>query len=161
MPPSMSILRPPSSPVILVVDDDPGDRILIQEALEASPIRNEVRLATNGEEALAYFQRLGPFADPGSSPRPALVLLDLNMPRVGGKDVLAFVKSEPRFKSIPVVAFTTSALEQDIVDCYRLGANSYVQKPTDFHVFQSVLYNLQLYWLQVSLPPPLVDATPR
>jgi two-component system response regulator len=102
---------------------------------------------------MAYLRQMGPFADPALSPRPSLILLDLNMPRLSGKEVLALLKSDPDLKSIPVVVFTTSSREEDVIECYRIGANSYVPKPTDFAEFQFVMQYLELYWLQVSLLP--------
>lgn len=149
----MSVFHRNSPPLILIVDDDVGDQILIQEALESSQIAKQVRIVSDGEEAVAYLRHSGPFADASCSPRPDLILLDLNMPRLGGKEVLALLKSDPDLKCIPVVAFTTSGREEDVLECYRMGVNSYVQKPSDFREFQSVVHNLELYWLQVSLFP--------
>lgn len=149
----MAALHHPGAPLILIVDDDVGDQILIQEALESGKIEKQLRIAGDGEEAMAYLRRAGPFADPALSPRPSLILLDLNMPRLGGKEVLALLKSDRDLKSIPVVVFTTSSREEDVAGCYRIGANSYVPKPTDFAEFQSVIQNLELYWLQVSSLP--------
>jgi two-component system response regulator len=145
----------PSTPaVILVVEDDQGDQLLIQEALEASRISKQVHIVGDGVEALEYLRRSGRFSAPAEAPRPDLILLDLNMPRLGGKDLAAQLKNDPGLKTIPVVAFTTSVREEDVASCYLLGFNSYVQKPTDFDQFQAVLGQMEHYWLQVSVRAP-------
>ncbi len=143
-----------SRAVILVVEDDQGDQILIEEALQSSRISKRIQIVKDGEEALDYLRRVGPYGDPVAAPRPDLILLDLNMPRLGGKEVLARVKSDPEMKIIPVVAFTTSGLEEDILQCFSAGVNSYVQKPADFDRFQAVLRHIEQYWLTVSSLPP-------
>ena len=143
------------SPVlILIAEDDVGDQILIQEALQASRISKEIRIVGDGEELLEYLHHSGRYPSPGQAPRPDLILLDLNMPRLGGKEALARLKSHSGLKTIPVVAFTTSDRHEDVSDCYSAGVNSYVQKPTDFDQFQSTLHTLEHYWLEVSLLPP-------
>jgi CheY-like chemotaxis protein len=144
----------PTPAVILVVEDEVGDQILIQEALNGSPVAKQIRIVSNGEEAIEYLYRSGRFARPADAPRPDLLLLDLNMPRLGGKEVAARLKSDPDLKGIPIVAFTTSAREEDVAGCYAIGVNSYVQKPTDFDQFQAVLQDLERYWLGISRPPP-------
>ena len=150
----MAISNPRSPAVILVAEDDLGDQILIRESLEASPIAKQIRMVADGEEALEYLHRSGRYAPPAEAARPDLILLDLNMPRLGGKEVLARLKADEDLKTIPVVAFTTSAREEDVMQCYGMGVNSYVQKPTDFDEFQTVLRSLQEYWLKVCLFPP-------
>ena len=150
----MAISNPRSPAVILVAEDDSGDQILIRESFEASPIVKRVRMVADGEEALEYLRRFGRYAPPAEAPRPDLILLDLNMPRLGGKEVLTRLKADGDLRTIPVVAFTTSAREEDVVQCYSMGVNSYVQKPTDFDEFQAALRTLEEYWLRVSLFPP-------
>ena len=140
-------------PVLLVAEDDSGDQILIREALESSSIAKCIHMVRDGQEALEYVYRSGRYADPALAPRPDVILLDLNMPRLGGKEVLARLKGDPEFRTIPVVAFTTSGREEDVIQCYVLGANSYVQKPTDFDRFKVVLQSMERYWLGVSLLP--------
>ncbi len=140
--------------LILVVDDDYGDQILIQEALQASGICKQIQIVSDGEEAMEYLRGQGRYAALGSCRRPDLILLDLNMPRLGGKEVLAMIKADQNFRSIPVVAFTTSGRQEDISQCYGLGVNSYVQKPVNFQEFQRVLRRVEEYWLEISLPPP-------
>ena len=146
----VSRFRPP---LILVVDDDAGDQVLIQEALDASGIRKSVRVVGDGQEALEYLYRSGRYAE-GEAPRPDLVLLDLNMPRVGGCEVAARVKADPALKAIPLVAFTTSGNEEDVAECYSVGVNSYVQKPTEFEHFRATLRDVVRYWLEISTSAP-------
>ena len=143
-----------STPVILLVEDDYGDQILIQEALQASPVLKRIEVVGDGEQALEYLYRLGRYADAARAPRPDFILLDLNMPRLGGKEVAAKLKADARFRSIPIVAFTTSSREEDVSFCYSIGVNSYVQKPTDFDRLQSVLHDLERYWLEICQRPP-------
>jgi len=141
-------------PVILLVEDDVGDQMLVQEALESSPILKRIEIAGDGQQALEYMYRLGRYADPARAPRPDLILLDLNMPRLGGKEVAAKLKADPRVRSVPIVAFTTSCRDEDVALCYSIGVNSYVQKPTDFDRLQSVLHHLERYWLEICQRPP-------
>lgn len=142
------------TPVVLVVEDDLGDQILIEEALQASAVLKRIEIVADGEQALEYLYRLGRYADAARAPRPDLILLDLNMPRLGGKEVAAKLKGDPQFRSIPIVAFTTSCREEDVALCYSIGVNSYVQKPTDFDRLQSVLRHLERYWLEICQRPP-------
>jgi len=142
-----------ATPVILLVEDDFGDQILIQEALQASPVLKRIEIVADGEQALEYIYQVGAYADVARAPRPDLILLDLNMPRLGGKEVAAKLKADPQFRSIPIVAFTTSCRDEDVALCYSIGVNSYVQKPTDFDRLQSVLQHLERYWLEICLRP--------
>jgi CheY-like chemotaxis protein len=143
--------------VILLVEDDYGDQILIQEALQATPTPKRIALVSDGEEALEYLLHSRRYADPSTAPRPDLILLDLNMPRLGGKELAARLKADPKLKSIPIVVFTTSCREEDIAYCYGVGVNSYIQKPTDFDRLQDVLRGIDQYWLEISqrVPPVL------
>ena len=142
------------SAVILLVEDDFGDQILIQEALQASPLLKRIEIVADGEQALEYLCRVGRYADAALAPRPDLILLDLNMPRLGGKEVAAKLKADPLLRSIPIVAFTTSCRDEDVALCYSIGVNSYVQKHTDFDRLQSVLQHLERYWLEICQRPP-------
>ncbi len=160
IPFSIAVTGGNSRAVILIVEDDPGDQVLIEEALQASRISKRIQIVRDGREALDYLHRAGRYRDPLEAPRPDLILLDLNMPRLGGKEVLAQVKSDPEMKIIPIVAFTTSGLEEDILQCFSTGVNSYVQKPTDFDKFQAVLRHVEHYWLEVSLLPPRPASSP-
>ncbi len=140
--------------LMLVVEDDAGDQVLIQDTLEASPIPKHVRVVSDGEEAMEYLFRYGRYPSAAAAPRPDLILLDLNMPRLDGREVAARLKADCGLRSIPIVTFTTSAREEDVASCYVLGINSYVQKPTDYDRFQAVLLDIAHYWLTVSLKPP-------
>lgn len=140
--------------VILLVEDDYGDQILIQEALQGFSTPKRIEIVADGEEALEYIYRLGRYREASVAPRPDLILLDLNMPRLGGKDVAAKLKADPQFRSIPMVAFTTSCREEDVAFCYSIGVNSYVQKPTAFDRLQEVLALVERYWLEVCQRAP-------
>ena len=141
-----------SPPMILVAEDDPGDQVLIREALESNPCRKQVQLVGDGEEALEYVRRSGRYATPAGGPPPDLILMDLNMPRLSGKEATARLKADPSTRSIPIVAFTTSNREEDISHCYAVGVNSYIQKPSDFDRLQEVLRQVERYWLEVCQP---------
>jgi len=142
---------------ILMADDDPDDRLLARRALEKHGLAGALRTVEDGEELMDYLHRRGPYADPALSPRPALVLLDLNMPRKDGREALAEMKGDPALRQIPVVVLTTSRSEEEIFRSYDLGANSYVTKPVTFDGLVEVMGALGIYWLRtVSLPtdPP-------
>jgi len=139
---------------ILMADDDPDDRLLTREALEESRLANDLRFVNDGIELLDYLHRRGPFADPQSSPRPGLILLDLNMPRMDGREALAEIKQSPELRRIPIVILTTSKAEEDILRSYDLGANSYITKPVTFLSLVDVIQVLGRYWFEiVELPP--------
>ncbi|HWL38447.1 MAG TPA: response regulator [Frankiaceae bacterium] len=131
---------------ILLVEDSPGDVNLTREALRGAKIANELNVVGDGEAALAYLRQEGEHAD---SPRPHLVLLDLNLPRMDGRDVLAAMKADPLLKSIPVVVLTTSSAEVDVLKAYELHANSYVTKPVSFDEFITALRALEGFWLEI------------
>lgn len=135
---------------ILLVEDDPGDVLIAKEALEQSKLANNLHVAVNGEEALAFLRHDGEFAD---QPKPDLVLLDLNLPRRDGREVLAEVKADPELRRIPVVILTTSQAEEDIIKSYDLHANAYVTKPVDFAQFVKVVQQIdEFFFTVVSLP---------
>jgi CheY-like chemotaxis protein len=139
---------------ILMADDDADDRRLTQEALEEGRLINEVRFVENGEELMDYLHKRGKFAPPVETPRPGLILLDLNMPRKDGRAVLKEVKSDPDLRQIPVVVLTTSKADEDIYKSYDLGVNSYIVKPVTFEALVDILQTLEKYWFQiVELPP--------
>jgi len=144
-------LAPRGRPIeILLVDDDPGDTLITTEALQHSKVTNNLHSVANGEEALAYLRREGPYAD---AARPDLVLLDLNLPRRDGREVLAEVKADDDLRRIPVVVLTTSQAEEDIVRSYDLHANAYVTKPVDFERFVQVVRSIDdFYFTIVRLP---------
>lgn len=139
---------------ILMAEDDPEDRMLTREAFEENRLANDLRFVEDGEELIDYLYRRGKFSDPQQSPRPGLILLDLNMPRKDGREALKEIKAERRLRSIPIVVLTTSKAEEDIVRSYDLGANSYITKPVTFEGLVAVLKTLGLYWFEiVELPP--------
>ena len=140
--------------VILLAEDDPGDQELTRRALEQSRIRNELHIVEDGEEALNYLQRRGEYEDPESSPKPDLMLLDLNMPKMDGKQLLEQMRADPNLRRIPVVALTTSKQENDIIRTYDLGANSYIVKPVDMDQFVNAIKVLKDYWFQIVVLPP-------
>ena len=140
--------------VILLAEDDPGDQELTQRALEQSRIRNELYIVQDGEEALDYLLRRGKYEDPASSPKPDLMLLDLNMPKVDGKRVLQQMRADPNLRRVPVVALTTSRQEQDIISTYDLGVNSYIVKPVNMDQFINAIKVLKDYWFQIVVLPP-------
>jgi len=136
---------------ILLVEDNPGDVRLTQEVFKEGKIRNQLSVVWNGEEALAYLRKEGRFA---SASRPDMILLDLNLPRKGGREVLAEIKSDPKLKCIPVVILTTSEAEQDIVESYNQHANCYIVKPVDLDQFIGVVKTIEGFWLQIVRLPP-------
>lgn len=146
---------------ILMADDDPDDRALTQKAFDESHLANDLRFVENGEELLDYLNRTGRFADPATSPRPGLILLDLNMPRMDGREALKAMKSDARFRTIRVVIMTTSKAEEDIARTYNLSAASYITKPVTFEGLLDVVRTLGKYWLEIVELPDDVDDGPR
>ena len=142
-----------SGPIeILLVEDNPDDVTLTVEALNESKIRNNLNVARDGVEALDYLRRKGLYAD---APVPDVILLDLNLPKKDGREVLAEIKTDDNLKHIPVVVLTTSRAEQDILNSYRLHANCYVTKPVDFDEFIDIVRSIETYWFTVvKLPHP-------
>ena len=136
---------------ILLVEDNPGDADLAREALENSKIRNTLSVVGDGEEALAFLHRSGKYA---AAPRPDLILLDLNLPRKSGREVLAEIKSDEDLKRIPVVVLTVSKDEEDILESYNLHANCYITKPIDLHQFLRVVRAIEDFWLTIVKLPP-------
>lgn len=140
---------------ILMADDDPDDRQLTKEALEEGRLINDIRFVENGEEMMDYLRRQGKYAAPADSPRPGLILLDLNMPRKDGRTVLKEIKGDPALRQIPVVVLTTSKADEDVYKSYDLGVNSYIVKPVTFEALVDILQTLEKYWFEiVELPPP-------
>ena len=143
-----------------MADDDPEDRQLTKEAFEENRLSNDLRFVENGEEMLDYLNRRGKFTDPKTSPRPGLILLDLNMPRMDGREALREMKADPRFKSIRVVVMTTSQADVDIAHTYNLSASSYITKPVTFERLLEVIRVLGQYWLEIVQLPDTGDDTP-
>ncbi|MCE9614218.1 MAG: response regulator [Lentisphaerae bacterium] len=136
---------------ILLVEDNPGDVQLTREALRENKVMNELYVARDGEEALRFLRREDTFA---TAPRPELILLDLNLPRKDGREVLADIKSDPDLRRIPVVVLTTSKAESDIIRSYDLHVNCYVTKPLNLDRFMDVVREIKTFWLSiVELPP--------
>ena len=139
--------------VILLAEDDADDRLLVKEALAEGRVLNELRSVGDGEELLDYLRRRGRYANPAASPRPGLVLLDLNMPRKDGREALREIKADPDLRRIPVVVMTTSKAEEDIFRSYDLGANSYISKPVTFERLVELMKVMGRYWIEfVELP---------
>lgn len=131
---------------VLLVEDSPGDVRLTREALKEGKVRNNLSVVSDGVEAMEFLRREGKYAD---APRPDIVLLDLNMPRKDGREVLAEMKSDEQLKRIPVVVLTTSEAEQDILRTYDLHANCYLTKPVDLEQFISIVKSVEDFWLTI------------
>jgi CheY-like chemotaxis protein len=138
---------------ILLVEDDPHDVELTLTALEEYHLANEVVIARDGSEALDYLYRRGAYADRANG-SPAVLLLDLKLPKVDGLEVLQQIKGDEKLRIIPVVVLTSSREERDMVASYRLGVNAYVVKPVDFHEFVNAIRELGIFWAIVNQPPP-------
>jgi len=144
-----------SHKTILLVEDNPDDEALTLRALRKHKIVNEIVVTHDGVEALDYLSGTGKHAGRPVMDLPAVVLLDLNLPKVDGFEVLRRIRANPRTKLLPVVILTSSKEERDMVNGYGLGANSYVRKPVDFEQFSHAVEQLKLYWLLLNEPPPL------
>ncbi len=131
---------------VLLVEDDPGDVLMTREAFEENKVANRLAVVSDGESAMAYLRKEGSFAD---APTPDLVLLDLNLPRMDGREVLAAMKGDDALRSIPVVVLTTSEAEEDVLRSYALHANAYVTKPVDFERFIDVVRQIDDFFVQV------------
>lgn len=142
-----------SSVVILIAEDDDDDFLLTREALEESRLLNTLFRVKNGEELLDYLLRRGSYTKPSESPRPTLILLDLNMPKMDGREALKQIKSHPDLRQIPVIVLTTSAAEDDIAKTYDLGVNSFIRKPVSFEEFIKTIRVLKEYWLEIVTLP--------
>jgi len=134
---------------ILLADDDIDDQQMAIEALQESRVANDLHCVEDGEELLDYLYRRGKYADPKDSPRPGLILLDLNMPRLDGREALKEIKSDSDLRRIPVVVLTTSQAEEDIFRTYDLGVNSFITKPVSFDGLVTVMKTLQQYWFEI------------
>jgi chemotaxis family two-component system response regulator Rcp1 len=136
---------------ILLVEDSPSDTDLTVEALKEFKVRNHVSVVEDGVLALQFLRREGPYAE---APRPDLIMLDLNLPRKDGREVLAEIKKDDSLKLIPIVVLTTSRADQDILRAYQLNANCYITKPVDFNQFLEVVRSIEAFWLFVVTLPP-------
>lgn len=141
----------PKGPIeVLLVEDDPGDVLMTTEALGASNLEHRLHVVDNGEDALGFVRRQGTYAD---APRPDLVLLDLNLPRVNGGEVLAAIKGDAGLRQIPVIVLTTSDAERDVVSSYDRHANAYVTKPVDFEAFLAAVRSIDDFFLGTARLP--------
>ena len=144
-------IAPTSSIDLLLVEDDPGDAMMTREALNEAKVLHQLHVVDNGEAAIAFLRQEGEYAD---APRPDLIFLDLNLPRVDGREVLAFVKGDDSLRRIPLVILTTSDSEDDIARSYDLHANAYVTKPVDFESFLNAVRQVDDFFLTVAKLPP-------
>lgn len=142
---------------ILLVEDSQQDVVITCQALSRSQLKHRLWVARDGQEALDFLFRREPYDEPARAPRPELVLLDLNLPKVNGFDVLRSVKTDPLLRRIPVVILSTSEREEDITSCYLLGANTFIPKPLEFDKFQNIIRVVYEYWGQVARLPSLID----
>lgn len=142
-----------NKPVILLVDDDLGDQELTRRALKHESLDVDLRIVSDGVEAMEYLTASGQYSDPNSAPTPQLILLDLNMPRKNGREVLQELRENAALSRIPVVVLTTSEQEADILRSYDLGCNSYIQKPVEIDQFVGAVRRLGMYWFDVVTLP--------
>ena len=143
-----TISKEKTSITILLADDDEEDRMLTEEALEENQISDKLYFVEDGEEAMDYLKRKGKYADEKQYPFPELILLDLNMPKKDGREVLAEIKNDPTLRGIPVVVLTTSSAEEDIEKMYGLGVNSFITKPVSYDGMVLAMKSLKQYWLE-------------
>lgn len=140
-------MKPGQKPIaILLADDDEDDRLATAEAMLRNRLGNELHTVADGEQLLAFLRKEGPYAN---APRPGLILLDLNMPKMDGREALREIKNDPSLRAIPVVVLTTSSLEEDIFRSYDMGANSFISKPVTFDRLVRVIADLDHYWFQL------------
>lgn len=139
---------------ILLVEDSPSDADLTVEALREGKIQNQLSTVDDGMKALQFLRREGKYAE---SPKPDLIMLDLNLPRMDGREVLAVIKADAKLRTIPVVVMTTSQAEKDVLQAYQLNANCYITKPLDFSQFVNLVRNIESFWLTIVTLPPKVE----
>jgi CheY-like chemotaxis protein len=145
---------------ILLVEDNPADIKITQRALRESALSVELVVVRDGQEAVDYLLRQGVYANDADWRAPELILLDLNLPRLTGREVLERIRITPQFRSVPVVVLTTSRRREDVQEVYAAGANTYIEKPQDFPRFVEVLRTIHRYWLDTALLPPPHQAGP-
>jgi len=145
-------VRAPGQPILLV-EDSPEDYEATVRAFKRSGLKNPIYRCEDGENALDFLHRRGPYADPERSPRPGVILLDLNLPGTDGREVLTEIKQDDQLKQIPVIVLTTSNDARDVESCYQAGANSYIQKPVDTEGFVRAIERLNGYWFEVVVLP--------
>lgn len=145
----MKISPTGKSITILIADDDAEDRMMIRDAFEENRLANDLRFVEDGEELIDYLTRQGKYKKLEDSPKPGLILLDLNMPKKDGREALKEIKNNPELKGIPVVVLTTSKAEEDIYRTYHLGVNSFITKPVTFESLVSITKDLGRYWFEI------------
>ncbi|MGD0960058.1 MAG: response regulator [Methylomonas sp.] len=138
---------------ILLVEDSPEDTETMRRAFKKAGLANPIHHCIDGDDALDFLHQRGAYAEPGSAPRPSVILLDLNMPGTDGREVLAEIKHDEQLQTIPVVVLTTSSDERDIEKCYQMGANSYIKKPVDLEGFMRAIQLLKDYWFEIVILP--------
>ena len=143
--------------VILLVEDSPADQELVRRAVEMVTIRNELHIVEDGEEALAYLFRRGKYKASAASPRPDLLLLDLNLPRVNGYQVLEEIRADSKLRPMPVLVLTTSRQEKDIILSYELGCNSFFTKPVGLDQLTGLVQAIEKYWFETAVLPPKME----
>lgn len=146
--------------LILLVEDNNEDFETTKRALRKAGLRSNLRRCEDGDEALDYLRRSGKYADPKTSPRPSIILLDLNLPGTDGREVLREIKTDKRLRTIPVIVLTTSDDERDIQYCYNSGANSYLHKQVDLTGFYTAIQRLKDYWFEIVILPREEESTP-
>ena len=145
-----STMKTRSKPItILMAEDDPDDRMLTAEAFKESRLVNDLRFVEDGEELMDYLHHHGKYANQSDSPRPGLILLDLNMPRKDGREALAEIKADEKLRPIPVIVLTTSKADEDIWNTYNLGVNSFIVKPVTFEALAKAMGILTSYWIEI------------
>jgi len=138
----------------LIADDDADDRMLLQEAFDESRLANPLDFVENGEELINYLKRANGYSHLKSEPLPGVVFLDLNMPRVDGREALAEIKADKTLRHVPIVVFTTSQAEEDIVNSYDLGVSGFIVKPVTFEALVDIIHSVTDYWVEVVRLPP-------
>ena len=150
-------MKDDKTPIILIAEDDEDDRMFTKEAFDESFVNHEIRFVNDGVELLDYLKRRNKYTDPATSPRPSIILLDLNMPKMDGREALREIKSDAKLRTIPVVILTTSKAEQDILKTYDLGVNCFITKPVSFTAFLEVTRTLGHYWFDIVKLPNIKD----
>jgi len=148
-----------SSITILMADDDEDDCFMAEEALKEARVKNTIRFVHDGEELIEYLYHRGRYSNPVDSPRPGLILLDLNMPKKDGREALEEIKSDAQLRKIPIVVLTTSKAEEDILKTYNLGVNSFITKPVSFEGLVEVMKTLKKYWFDIVKLPTALEKT--
>ena len=140
--------------IILYAEDDPEDRMLVEDAMEESRLANELDFVDDGEELMDYLHRRGKYTGLSNTPLPGLILLDLNMPKKDGREALEEIKADPNLRRIPIVVLTTSKAEEDILRTYDLGVSGFIIKPVTFESLVSIMKTVSKYWFEIVEPPP-------